>query len=630
MDALTTRRRSGATGRRRSVLHRVLERLDDGSRPGLGPAGVVGMAVWLGAVAGLVELGLVLAHRFLIGTVTFEMFRRNHHYVWMIPAANLALFAIVGLLGALVVRISPRRLGRLVPYGLFFLACLAPLRLAPQLHFYAAVLLAGGAARQAGRVLLGRPERGRRLLRRSAGPLGAGLAVLIAGNFWYVSTAERRALAGLPPARAGAPNVLLIVLDTVRADHLSGYGYDRDTTPNLDRLAGRGVRFAQARSTAPWTLPSHASLFTGRWPHELSATTRRALDATYPTLAEYLSGRGYAAAGFTANTHNASGWYGLGRGFARYEDIDRNTEVSPLEVLLSCALGRKLVTTSLGQRLVRYALDGAQYVVRKDAARMNRDALAWLSTRPGDRPWFLFLNYYDAHDPYVPPRGFPRRYGKTVPGQDRFTQARDDYDDCLAYLDTKVGELFGELERRGLSENTLVVLTSDHGENLGERALVGHGISLYRPELHVPLVVLQPDRVPSGRVVAEPVSLRDVAATVVDLAGCGAGAPFPGTSLARSWAGTTGRPDAPFLAEVDRPQLAEEQPHVPAARGAMRAVVAGGRVYIRNGDGAEELYDLEGDPSEARNLAGAEESETALRPFREALGRLLETRAVRR
>ena len=122
----------------------------------------------------------------------------------------------------------------------------------------------------------------------------------------------------MPPANS--PNVLLIVLDTVRADHLSLYGYERPTTPNLERLAKRGIRFDNARATAPWTLPSHASMFTGHWPHELGAKWMTPLRGNLPTLAEYLGAHGYATAGFVANVVYCSQETGLARGFTHYED----------------------------------------------------------------------------------------------------------------------------------------------------------------------------------------------------------------------------------------------------------------------------------------------------------------------
>ena len=315
----------------------------------------------------------------------------------------------MGLLIALAARLRPRQTSRLAFYPLGFGASLALLLHIPRLYPLAYLLLACGLTCRAARGFDPLAPGFRRIVRLSLPVLLIAVGALIGLDYRQVASAERRALAGLPPAIPGSPNVLMIVLDTVRADHLSPYGYHRDTSPNLARLAARGVRFEQARSTAPWTLPSHASMFTGRWPHELSARTGHPLDATYPTLAEVLSRKGYAAAGFVANTHNGNGWYGLDRGFARYEDFYRNTEVSTTEILLSSSLGRSLVKSGPGGRILRYLSGGSPYSARKDASMINRDALSWLSGREG-RPFFVFLNYYDAHGPYVPPEGTAPRF----------------------------------------------------------------------------------------------------------------------------------------------------------------------------------------------------------------------------
>ncbi len=591
-----------------------------------GPASQLATALWFGAVTGLLELAQVLLHKRIFDTLTQESLRRNRHYVWMIPASNLLIFACLGLLIALAARFRPRQTSRQAFYPLGFGTSLALLLLIRRLHPLAYTLLACGVTCWAVRQLEPFAPRFRRVVRLSLPGLLIAVAALIGLNYRHVASAERRALAALPAALPGSPNVLMIVLDTVRADHLSSYGYHRDTSPNLTRLAARGVRFEQARSTAPWTLPSHASMFTGRWPHELSARTGHPLDATYPTLAEILSRKGYAAASFVANTHNCNAWYGFDRGFARYEDFYRNTEVSTIEILFNSSLGRCLVMSGAGQRVLRFLRGASPYTARKDASMINRDALNWLSGRAG-RPFFVFLNYYDAHGPYVPPKGTPARFPRAKGQDDPHGRFVDGYDNCIAYLDDQLGRLFAELEGRGLLANTLVVITSDHGENFDEHQLYGHGKSLYRPELHVPLLVLMPGRVPAGRVVREPVSLRDLPATVASLLGPRAGAPFPGSSWARYWepteAGVSPKAD-PLLAEIDRQEeLRLDRPPPPAARGRMTEVVAEGKVYIRNGDGREELYDLERDPREVNDLAGAAASAPLLERLRATLKGLL-------
>ena len=231
---------------------------------------------------------------------------------------------------------------------------------------------------------------------------------------------ERRE-ASRPLPSGDPPNVLLIVLDTVRADRLSLYGYRRPTSPTLERLARRGVRFDEARATAPWTLPSHASLFTGRWPHELDVNWNTRLGTKFPTLAEYLGSRGYATAGFVANVLYCSYEFGLDRGFTHYEDY----VLEPMTPLRMCYLGDLALkaVSHLGWRLSA-SLGVIPFLPHKDspvwralnsdpkidAGLINREFLDWLSRRrePG-RPFFAFLNYFDAHT------GVPASSGYSVP-----------------------------------------------------------------------------------------------------------------------------------------------------------------------------------------------------------------------
>ena len=244
------------------------------------------------------------------------------------------------------------------------------------------------------------------------------------------------------------------MLDTVRAESLSTYGYSRDTSPNLTKLAQRGVRFDQARSCAAWTLPSHASMFTGRWPYELATHPDHPLDSRYPTLAEVLRDHGYATAGFVGNTYFCNRWFGLDRGFLHYEDV----EVCLIEIIRSSDMGRALmsnVAPSIFTRDRPYA-----YFNRKDAATINHDMLSWLDGQPKGRPFFAFLNYYDAHDPYIAAEGAPRHFGlrpetaqevaalrdwlhvdKTKAPSRLLQMAIDGYDDGIAYLDDQIGRL---------------------------------------------------------------------------------------------------------------------------------------------------------------------------------------------
>jgi arylsulfatase A-like enzyme len=383
-------------------------------------------------------------------------------------------------------------------------------------------------------------------------------------------------------------------------------------------------------------------MFTGRWPHELSVGWDRPLDRSSPTLAEFLEDRGYATAGFVANTTYCSYETGLDRGFAHYEDYD----VTPRAILLCSSIVQRALNFVHKRpaiaRLVGEADPAAGH--RKTAARINGDFLAWQQRQP-DRPFFAFLNYYDAHHPYLSPE--PDRDGdlgakpesladvtmlrdwweldKARLDRGRVALARDSYDRCIAYLDRQIGRLFEELERRGLLRNSLVIITADHGEHFGEQALFGHGASVYLPELHVPLLLIAPGAVPEGRVVAEPVSLRDLAATIADRVGRSPGepAPFPGRSLARRWsapAGASPTTDDLPLSEIEAPPEADPNHGAsPACRGPLLSLVDRNYHYIRNGDGREELYDIALDPREVNDLARSSSAGDALRRFKGSL-----------
>jgi hypothetical protein len=284
------------------------------------------------------------------------------------------------------------------------LAALKLLLFQTGLHKLTYILLAWGVAA----LTVPLVENWLRRIRLPARTAGIGLvgavASLVCLAFGRELVWEYRARSGLPTAKPGAPNVLLIVLDTVRADALSLYGYYRNTSPELASLARQGVRFERAIATAPWTLNSHASMFTGQLYHQFGVAKLRPLDARFPTLAEVLSDQGFLTAGFVANSAFGHADYGLGRGFLHYEDIP----VSALEILRAPQLGERLlklidvvrykVSELLGDELLVRAFGDDPRVSlwgfrnRKNAAQINRDALDWISAQKG-RPFFVFLNY---------------------------------------------------------------------------------------------------------------------------------------------------------------------------------------------------------------------------------------------
>ena len=321
-------------------------------------------------------------------------------------------------------KLCPRLGGWISPRILLAAAVLPALIVAgPQIYTAAWLILALGIAAR----LVPRFERPTTRLRRwliVQFSSFSGIGRVVAGLVIGAKRLEQWREAGRPLPPADSPNVLLIVLDTVRADHLSLYGYYRPTSPSLERLAERGIRFDEARATSPWTLPSHASLFTGRWPSELGVKWMTPLPDRFPTLAEYLGARGYGTAGFVANNLYCSHDAGLDRGFTHYEDYVLDSgRLRPLRTaLLVDGAGPRLPNSGCGwpgiwrlgpsvhgsNRCVRRLLDTG----RKDAGSINRDFLEWLShRREPRRPFFAFLNYFDAHSPYLPPAGTEFRFG---------------------------------------------------------------------------------------------------------------------------------------------------------------------------------------------------------------------------
>jgi arylsulfatase A-like enzyme len=379
------------------------------------------------------------------------------------------------------------------------------------------------------------------------------------------------------------------------------------------------------------------------------------LDDREPTLAGRLSSLGYDTAAFVANLDYCGRETGIGRGFVHFEDYPLDLR----EVLTRyIGLGRRIDPFSLA--MVAEMLRGTRsrearplLPLSKEHAKgakdVNREFLHWLDWQQSRRrPFFAFLNYNDAHTPYEVADDSIRGFGiRPASWRDRLVlhqwnsldkvkqpyrdvqMASDLYDDSIAYLDQRLGELLATLDRRGVLANSVVIVTSDHGEHLGDHLLFFHGCSLYRQVMEVPLVIVSPNRALADRVVDEPVSLRDLAATILDLAGAGQADQFPGRSLACFW---DKQPSAakttfePLLMETDPPPILTNQGREPVAKGPMRALVAGGMHYIRSGDGREELYALQVDPEELTNAAVYPDAQQSLEGFRTALRSMLRTR----
>ncbi len=615
-------------------------------------------AVWLTALAALLDLIIVEGHWFLVGTVSTLQMRTNHHHLWMRPLALTLLMMPLGLVAAYSLHRRPARklAAPLTRFLLCFLACLSPLWALEELHGWSSVALALGLGRCLDMALR---RWGGLLLALGRWPLIGASILAIGVGAYRNALAGPLSLAALPTADTKAPNLALIVLDTVRADHLDLHGYERPTMPLLKRRAEEQVWFEEARSTAPWTLPSHASMFTGRWHHELSVDTVRSLDDEHTTIAEHLAGRGYRTAGFAANTTYCNAWFGLDRGFHHYEDALENQAISLSEVMRSSGLGLRIVRFLRERHVIKAPGDSARKPTGEEVVTR---AVDWFDRQDGDQPAFLFVNLFDAHGPYVVPDGFPRRFltsenevefrkvvkkmrqvaGKAWTDESERVEAAlsqlglDAYDDCLRYLDQHLDRLLTELERLGRARGreTWVVITSDHGEHFGERGLHRHGNSLYRPVLHVPLIVLRlGGEAPAGpALVTAPVSLRDLPQTFAELAGRDVSAGFPGRSLARFWMSHRQAEDPAGLVDPvlsglhTHPALVHRGPtpkYHPGSR-FYHALVHDQQTYIELMPEGEALYDLATDREEAADWAISEAALPALGRFREVLRDLTE------
>ncbi len=380
--------------------------------------------------------------------------------------------------------------------------------------------------------------------------------------------------AGDASTAAKRPDIVLITLDTTRADHLGAYGYERDTTPHLDRLAVDAAVYQNAYSTTTWTLPSHASLLTGKFPTSHGAmhdaegplirgdaidgpeffTLHRArgISGDETTMADILRAEGYATGAVVAGP-----WlkrlFGLARGFDHYDDQQ-----------ISSVRGRL-------------------------AEQVTTAAIEWLEASSADS-FFLFLNYYDPHGPYTDPAGLAARFLPPdtpiyPPPENPSAEFRHaSYDGEIMYMDRHLGRLFDYLRAQGRYDDAWILVTADHGELLGEHDTTGHGYSLYEAELRIPLLI----KSPRGQLKSGP---RDERIQLTDIL------PLLLTEL-----------DLPIPDGVQGRARAEDRPDVYAevyplgGRAQWRALIHDGVKFLWNSEGKHELYALKTDPDERIDL----------------------------
>lgn len=451
-----------------------------------------------------------------------------------------------------------------------------------------------------------------------------GLGVLVAFGaglvgVWQLGPPPDPTLAG--PSRP--PNVLLIVWDTVRADRMSLYGHTAPTTPGLERFAREARVFDRAISPATWTVPSHASIFTGQpvSTHGADADWRW-VDHHHVTLAEHLGVNGYRTLAVSANPY-LSPHTNLLQGFETRRlvwDADRARTEAEARAKLIPGDRSTEVSPDFPRDRPDVLWDDAPY---KEAAHIaNQHLLDWLRVKD-DRPWFAFFNLMEAHSPRIPSLKARRavmgeelvQLGlrtdasvwtqvSAILGQHEYTREellamRGVYDATLVELDAAFTELMAALDERGVLDDTIVVLTSDHGESLGEHGLFEHRYGVWQTLVGVPLLVRYPSRMTPGRV-TEPVSTASIYPTILDLAGLHPprGRPLP-RSLVRSPRGPvfTQLTD-PFASKLGPFRKAYPQVDLTPWMRTWDAMVKGSSKLVRDGHGAHTLYDLDADPGE--------------------------------
>jgi arylsulfatase A-like enzyme len=596
------------------------------------PGSFLTIALWFGIVAGLTEAAGFLLFQRINWARWGAIMHVSREILWISPIVDLILF--LGLAtGVFVVSRLFKRIPafRVLIFLLIFLSAYDFLTVPDRLYHIASLLLGLGIAVSVTRWIGEREASSLRFWKRSTPWAVVLLLFIFAGIQGGKSLHEKSMVAKLPAAAPGSPNVLVIVVDTLRADHVSSYGYARPTTPEIDALAEQGTVFENAISTCSWSLPSHVSLLTGRYVFEHGVGNVEPMPwfgengsnfRGFPTLGEELKRNGYRTGAFSANRVYFSHSLGFGRGFIHFEDYFNSASDAFVRTLFGREFARIYLARS-DKSLVRRTLrslgftaildrdtegwgsHGGARSVRKRASAVNEETLRWIdSDRDRQRPFFAFLNYIDAHNPYGPPASSPK------PAWDTGSSI-DQYDAGVKYADDNIGQLMRELERRGLANNTLVVITSDHGESLGDHGLTYHGAALYWELIHVPLIVWSPGHVPAGLRITQPVTNAAIPATVMDLLASNRET-FPGPPLSALWKSRDAAANWPDpLSELPQTEIITPEDRVVegkipiATNGGMKSLVTPGWHLIVHQKLGEQLYDWVHDPGESTNrIAG--------------------------
>jgi len=544
------------------------------------------LAVSLAIVFGLLEGALLLITRPF--PVILAPYKTSPAIIWAAPLVYILCFLPLTFLLQLVARAARQwaRPDSLVTFGLAFVGFTGVLMTTRVLYSAAALLLSLGLAVVLVRKLTGSEDRFARFLNTRILTLALVIPALMLVVWGYGFAREAWIAARLAEPPSGAPNVLFLVMDTVRHENTWEAEPDK-VMPNLRRITADAVHYENAWATSSWSLPSHASILTGRYPEEHKADwPQLRLDESTPTIAEYLQKHGYVTGAFSGNSAWVTPEY-LGRGFLRFDAYG-----------FSNLLGRTFYGRVLSRGLSSVGFHYSGF--GRKAPLLNKEFLDLIDGYR-DRPFFAYLCYMDVNQD-MHSRWFNTSFLREAP----MDQVFDAYRRGLTTLDRHLGELWTELERRDLLKNTLVVITSDHGQSFGRGVTayeheVGHGTTLYPEQLRVPLYVIFPGRSAPDKPESGNVSLRAVSGLVTDFLA------LPGSRFSGSVPGETLSPDheVPVLATLNYGDRA------------LRSVIWRHWQYIKDSQNhQEELYDLATDPKARVNLAGTKGN---LRQFKESL-----------
>jgi arylsulfatase A-like enzyme len=555
----------------------------DGSVSRVRRANIFVIAAWAATIFGLLE-GVVqcIIRDYPAISAAHKV---SPDVVWVAATLDLSLFlfAAAGLI--ILARLTRRWFdpsSLLAAYGFFIFLGVFPVSISSGvIHPLAAFVLSVGVAKICWHELRGYENQLTTFLRHRLIWIPVALLVIGLGVANYEKIRESWPHRQLPTPSGPRVNVLLIVMDTVRYDSFTRSA-QKSLTPNLNHIVAKGISFDNAWATSSWSLASQASILTGRYPHEHGADWPHfMLDPKYPTLAEFFTSQGYVTGAFSGNSAWVTPEY-LGQGFLRFD-------VYVLEDLLRRTVYGRIL--GLGLRKVGYHESGRG----KKAPTLNRQFLKFINDYH-DRPFFAYLCYMDVNQ-YFHDHWVNSRFLREAPMREVF-QA---YEDGLKVLDSQIADLLDELGRMGILKNTLVVITSDHGQSFGaaetnDHDPLGHGTSLYPEQTKVPLFVVFPGKVPAGKRVTHDVSTRAIAATITQILGL-SDSPFNGAPLVTAQQQETSweESDASVLATLnyDNRQI--------------QMLISDRWQYIKNVNGnknqKEELYNLRADPLARNNLA---------------------------